>query len=56
MGDNFLIWTLWKMLCISVFGCYLTTIQYGLRNGGGIAESLKNISFLKYLEINIEII
>lgn len=43
--DNFFNFDTMEDQCGSVFGCFLTTIQYGLRNGGGIAESLKNISF-----------
>lgn len=45
LGDNFYNKDIKEDLCSSVFYCYLTAIQYGLRNGGGIAESMKNISF-----------
>ncbi len=28
-------------MCTDLFFCYLRTIDFGLRNGGGIAESLR---------------
>lgn len=45
LPDNFFNYGIYEDQCNSVFGCLLTIVQYGLRNGGGIAESLKNISF-----------
>ncbi len=32
-------------MCSSLFLCLLSTIYFGLKNGGGISESLNPISF-----------
>lgn len=32
-------------LCETLFECWIWTIQYGLRNGGGIADSLEVVSY-----------
>jgi hypothetical protein len=31
--------------CVSVFECFLNTMQFGLRNGGGMADSFRMLSF-----------
>lgn len=45
LNDNFFVEE--EDACASVFQCYLTSVQFGMRNGGGIAESLKIISYEK---------
>jgi len=45
LSDNFYNADITEDVCSTVFYCFLTSIQFGLRNGGGISESMRGISY-----------